>query len=287
MTTGRIEQIASLFNAALRKEPSERTRFLDEACEGDAQLKQQVDSLLRHAEAADAISSPTESGPPQNTQVKALEFAAALSLKPGARIGRYEIIGLLGKGGMGEVFRARDSDLDRDVAIKVLPQSFASEADRAQRFMREARLLAALNHPRIASIYDIEEFDGNRALVLEFAPGETLEERLQRAPLPVGEALRIAGQIADALESAHAKGILHRDLKPANIKITPEGAIKVLDFGLAKTVSLGSGQQPSETPTITWAGTDAGIILGTPRYMSPEQARGQSVDERSDVWSFG
>ena len=285
VTDTRFEQIESLFNAALEKQPSERARFLEEACAGDDKLRKQVESVLRHAEVTDALDS-TETGPPRNAQA----FSPKRNESPvavGTRIGRHEILALIGKGGMGEVFRARDTDLDREVAIKILPRFFAADSDQAQRFRREARLLASLNHPNIASIYSIEEFDGNRALVLELVPGETLKERLSRGALPVSEALAITAQIADALETAHAKGILHRDLKPANIKITPDGMVNVLDFGLAKAVTTGGGSDPSDGLTITWAGTEAGIVLGTPRYMSPEQARGQTVDERTDVWSFG
>jgi eukaryotic-like serine/threonine-protein kinase len=189
---------------------------------------------------------------------------------------------------MGEVYRARDTRLGRDVAIKVLPAALASDPDRLARFDREARLLATLNHPHIATIHGIEHSDDVRALVLELVEGPTLADLIARGPIPVGEALRLAGQIADALDAAHAKGIIHRDLKPANIKVTVEGQVKVLDFGLAKALAAdGSGGDLSQLPTVTTAGTLAGVILGTAAYMSPEQARGHPLDKRTDIWAFG
>ena len=205
----------------------------------------------------------------------------------GRRFGAYEVLALIGAGGMGEVYRARDANLGRDVAIKILPEIFSTDADRRARFEREARLLAALNHPHIAAIYGVEQIDGARALVLELVDGDTLAERLARSPLPVSEALRAARQIADALDEAHEKGIVHRDLKPANIKITPDGIVKVLDFGLAKAAG-GDGSSPdrSQSPTVS-IGTRDGVILGTGAYMSPEQARGKAIDKRTDVWAFG
>jgi serine/threonine-protein kinase len=211
-----------------------------------------------------------------------------LALIAGNRLGPYEILAPIGAGGMGEVYRARDLKLHRDVAIKVLPESVARDPERLARFEREAHLLAALNHPHIAAIYGLEESGGVPALVLELVEGETLAERLTRGPLPVDEALGIARQIGEALETAHEKGIVHRDLKPANVKLTPDGTVKVLDFGLAKAMA-GEGLAPDMThsPTITAAATQAGVVLGTAAYMSPEQARGKPVDKRSDIWSFG
>jgi Tol biopolymer transport system component len=188
---------------------------------------------------------------------------------------------------MGEVYRARDSRLGRDVAIKVLPEVFTADAERLSRFEREARLLATLNHPHIGAIYGLEEAAGVRGLVLELVEGETLADHLRAGPLPVREALTLARQIADALEAAHGKGIVHRDLKPANIIITPDGVVKVLDFGLAKGSAHESPSDPMHSPTVTVAGTREGVILGTAKYMSPEQARGKAVDKRTDVWAFG
>ena len=211
-----------------------------------------------------------------------------MPLSPGTRLGAYEILSPLGAGGMGEVYRARDTKLDRDVALKVLPPALMADADRVARFEREARLLASLNHPHIGSIYGLEDAGNVPALVLELVEGETLQDRVRRGPLPVSETLAVAQQIADALDAAHASGIIHRDLKPANIKITRDGSVKVLDFGLAKALAVaGSEPDPSKSPTLTAGETVPGVILGTAAYMSPEQARGQPVDKRSDVWAFG
>src|SRR5712691_6045898 len=209
-----------------------------------------------------------------------------MALTSGTKLGPYEIVAPLGAGGMGEVYRARDSKLGREVALKLLPPLFTADADRVTRFEREARLLASLNHPHIGAIYGFEDAGTMPALVLEFVEGDTLEDRVRRGPLPLAEAMTIAQQVADALDAAHRAGIIHRDLKPSNIKITPDGVVKVLDFGLAKAFAdEGSGADVSESPTMT--GTIAGVILGTAAYMSPEQARGQRVDKRTDIWAFG
>src|SRR6476620_985506 len=216
-----------------------------------------------------------------------------MSSLAGTRLGAYEVTSLLGQGGMGTVYRGRDTRLDRDVAIKVLLDSVAHDPDRLARFEREARLLASLNHPNIAQIYGLEVTDTVSALVLEFVDGATLADRIGHGPLPIDEALPIARQIADALESAQEQGIVHRDLKPANIKLRPDGTVKVLDFGLAKLAdSTGSSPSPpgavTMSPTMTSpAMTHAGMILGTAAYMSPEQARGKPVDRRADIWAFG
>src|SRR5262249_32647278 len=215
-----------------------------------------------------------------------------MSLPIRARIGVSEIVAALGAGGMGEVFRARDTRLGRDVAIKTLPDAFVSDLERTARFEREAQLLAALNHPHIAGIYGLEDVGGNRVLVLEFVDGESLAQRLTAGRLAVDEALAVARQIIDALEAAHEKGIVHRDLKPGNIMLTADGNVKVLDFGLAKLEPGGSGEPGgpgalTHSPTLTFAATQAGMILGTAAYMSPEQAKGRAADKRSDVWSFG
>jgi eukaryotic-like serine/threonine-protein kinase len=212
-----------------------------------------------------------------------------MPLTPGTLVGPYEILGQIGVGGMGEVYRARDTGLHRDVAIKVLPDEFAQDAERLARFEREARTLASLNHPGIATIHGLERTGTARALVMEFVDGPTLADRIAEGPLPVDEALAIVRQIADALEAAHDQGIVHRDLKPANIKLRPDGTVKVLDFGLAKTIEpSGAVTGRSMSPTITTpAMTQAGTILGTAAYMSPEQAKGRGVDKRSDVWALG
>jgi serine/threonine protein kinase len=213
-----------------------------------------------------------------------------MALVSGARLGPYEILSPLGSGGMGEVYRARDTKLNRDVALKILPDAFASDPDRLARFTREAQTLAALNHPNIAHIHGLEESGGVRALVMELVEGEDLGQRLVRGPIPLDEALPIAKQIAEALEAAHEQGIIHRDLKPANVKVRADGTVKVLDFGLAKAMEPAAGSSPSlsMSPTITTpAMTQTGVILGTAAYMSPEQARGKTVDKRTDIWAFG
>jgi eukaryotic-like serine/threonine-protein kinase len=214
-----------------------------------------------------------------------------MALTVGTLLGSHEITALLGKGGMGEVYQARDLKLKREVAIKILPEEFSRDPDRVGRFQREAEVLASLNHPNIASIHSLEEAGGSRFLVLELVEGETLADRLRRGPLPAEEALAIARNICEALEAAHEKGIIHRDLKPANVKITPDGKVKVLDFGLAKAMDPGAGRAQAEaltySPTLSIAGTQAGVILGTAGYMSPEQAKGFATDQRSDIFSFG
>jgi serine/threonine protein kinase len=211
-----------------------------------------------------------------------------MTLSTGTKLSHYEIISQIGKGGMGEVYQAKDTMLGRDVAIKVLPEEFAKDADRVARFQREAKLLASLNHPNIAAIYGLEEVDGTNFLVMELVEGNTLDDRIKSGPIPVEEALKLALQIAEALEAAHEKGVIHRDLKPANIKVTPDGKVKVLDFGLAKAVAGEQEQMNlSNSPTLSEAATQQGVILGTAAYMSPEQARGKTVDKRTDIWAFG
>src|SRR5215831_2631971 len=203
-----------------------------------------------------------------------------MAVAAGAKLGPYEILAPIGAGGMGEVYRARDTKLKRDVALKVLPEAFASDAERLARFQREAEVLVSLNHPNIAHIYGVE----GRALVMELVEGES-----PKGPLPFEDAWRIASQIAAALEYAHDKGIVHRDLKPANVKVTAEGVVKLLDFGLAKAFSgqTPDSGNPDNSPTLTLGATHLGVILGTAAYMAPEQAKGKTVDKRADIWSFG
>ena len=204
------------------------------------------------------------------------------------QIGSCEILDPLGTGGMGEVWRGRDTKLGRDVAVKALPDVFAHDAERMERFEREAQVLAALNHPNLAIIHELKEVDGSKYLILELVEGETLAECIERGPVPIKDALEIAAQIAGAMAAAHDKGIVHRDLKPANVKITPEGRVKVLDFGLAKIYEPVEGSQNlSNSPTFIGGQTSDGMILGTAAYMSLEQARGKEVDRRADVWAFG
>jgi len=203
-------------------------------------------------------------------------------------VGPYEILSAIGAGGMGEVYRARDPKLGRDVAIKVLPTEFARDAERMARFQREAKVLASLDHPNIASIYGLEDSDGTRALVMQLVEGPTLADRIKAAPIPADEALPIARQIADALEYAHEKSIIHRDLKPANIKVTPDDTVKILDFGLAKALEgEAASADISTSPTLSRVATMQGVLLGTAAYMSPEQAKAKTVDRRADIWAFG
>ncbi len=214
-----------------------------------------------------------------------------MSLAPGTRLGPYEITGQIGAGGMGEVYRATDTNLKRTVAIKVLPEAVATDGERLARFQREAEVLARLNHPNIASIYGLEKSDGTAALLMELVEGPTLADHIAQGPIPVDDALPIAKQIAEAVEAAHEQGIVHRDLKPANVKVRPDGVVKVLDFGLAKALEpVSAGRTDATTsPTITSPAmmTRIGVMLGTAAYMSPEQAKGHAADKRSDIWAFG
>jgi len=217
-------------------------------------------------------------------------MGGALNLQPGTVLAHYRLSEKIGAGGMGEVWKAVDTTLDREVAIKVLPTAFSEDHDRLARFEREAKVLASLNHPHIAGIYGLHEDSGLRFLAMEYVPGEDLTARLERGPLPAEEALAIAESVAIGLEAAHARGVVHRDLKPANIRL--DGAkVKILDFGLAKALDPDSspdkGGDLTHSPTITAFGTVAGVILGTATYMSPEQARGKTVDRRADIWAFG
>jgi eukaryotic-like serine/threonine-protein kinase len=265
-------ELETLFHEVLARPRAERGAFLAERCAGRLDLQMQLEAMLRaHDQAGSALRSAVT-----DTQS---------ALKPGMRLGSYEVVGELGAGGMGEVYRARDTRLGREVAIKILPAAFLADAERVARFEREARVVAALNHPNIAVIHGIERIDGMPALVLELVEGPTLADRIGGGPLGVEEALRIARQIAEALEAAHEKGIVHRDLKPANIKITPKGIVKVLDFGLA--TGDGGAIDLSGAPTITVDRTQAGVLAGTPAYMSPEQTREQTVTKQTDIWAFG
>lgn len=280
-TSERWATIERLYHEALACPAIERASFLAGACPGDDALRREVESLLAHDGGAAFLSTP------------AVANGIGAGMRIGEALGPYVISAQIGEGGMGEVYRARDSKLGRDVAIKILPRAFTADPDRLARFEREARLLASLNHPHIGAIYGIEESGGIRALVLELVEGQTLADILageasRGRGLPVSEALAIARQIAEALDAAHERGIVHRDLKPANVQITPAGTVKVLDFGLAKIVA-GEASRPelSRTPAVAVDGTRDGMILGTAAYMSPEQARGQVVDKRTDIWAFG
>src|SRR5262245_44084247 len=223
-----------------------------------------------------------------NTTVQSRRLDPMNAELSGRRLGVYQLHERVGAGGMGEVYRARDTRLQRDVAVKILPEAFAADGGRRARFEREALVLASLNHPNIATIHGIEDQDGIHALVMELVDGETLADRILRGALPVSESLAIARQIADALDAAHERGIVHRDLKPANIKLTSSGLVKVLEFGLAKAAAGDdAGSEPLDGTTVTAVATQTGGIVGTPAYMSPEQTRGQPVDKRADIWAFG
>jgi serine/threonine protein kinase len=279
MTADRRHQISDLYHRALERPAEDRRAFIEKACAGDAALREEVESLLRcEAGAESFLATPA-------SQVVAGALPDSF-LMPNRQLGPYTIVAALGAGGMGEVYRARDTRLGRDVAIKILPSQFTADSERRARFAREARLLATLNHPHIGAIYGLEESNGMTALVLELVEGPTLADRLARAPLPVPAVLVIAQQIAEALEAAHEKGVVHRDLKPANIVLEESSGalrVKVLDFGLAKAIGTGIDLPTSES----FDGTADARILGTPAYMSPEQARGLAVDKRMDIWAFG
>jgi eukaryotic-like serine/threonine-protein kinase len=293
MPDDRWQRVQRLFDAAVDRPAADRTAFLAAAAGGDEVLRRDVESLL----AADVRDdTPLERWPvlaralfaDAIDELSAAEEArAAPSLTTGSRLGIYDIVGPLGAGGMGEVYRARDPRLARDVAIKILPHAFVADPGRLARFEREARVLAALSHPHIGAIYGIEESSAGPALVLELVDGPTLAARIEAGPMPVDEALSLARQIADAISAAHEKGIVHRDLKPANVTLTSSGVVKVLDFGLAEI--SGADPAPVLAGSIDRApgATSVGAILGTAAYISPEQARGQPVDKRSDIWAFG
>ena len=292
MAPDRRDRISNLYHAALARAPGERAAFLNEACEGDEALRREVESLLDYEPASVRFLET----PAAEVVGVALGRATTTPLMEGRQLGSYTILAPLGAGGMGEVYRAHDSKLGRDVAIKILPSHFTADPERRSRFALEARLLATLNHPHIGAIYGLEEIDGVTALVLELLEGPTLADRLANGPLPIADALAIARQIAEALEAAHEKGIIHRDLKPANIVLqrattasgdpSSDARAKVLDFGLAKSLVPGLDGDLAKRPAGSFDGTLEGRILGTPAYMSPEQARGRVVDKRTDIWSF-
>jgi eukaryotic-like serine/threonine-protein kinase len=288
----RVDQV---LQAALLRPPDERDTFLRHACAGDPALENEVRSLLAADEQAGsflddpAIHAAARALAGDQRAVEAprtdLLETARMALSPGCRLGPYEISAQIGAGGMGEVYRAIDTNLARPVAIKVLPEAVAADRDRLVRFDREARTLAALNHPNIAAIYGLERSGGTVALVMELVEGLTLADRIAQGAIPVSEALPIARQIAEALEAAHERGIVHRDLKPANIKLRPDGTVKVLDFGLAKqTSTLGLDDV---TRSLNQSVTDVGRVVGTPAYMAPEQVQGNVFAGRTDLFAFG
>jgi serine/threonine protein kinase len=295
VTDERWQRVKVLFQAAAEQPPDARDAFLSAAMAGDDGLRRDVESLLAadaqpaglvdrlHEMGAGALADPTAVFDPSTDAAP----SPRPRLAPGRSIGAYELIGHLGAGAMGEVYRARDTRLNRDVALKVVAGLFSENPNRLARFRREAQLLAALNHPNIAAIYGVEESTELRALVLELVDGPTLADRIAQGPIPLARALAIARQIAEALEAAHEQGIVHRDLKPANVKVRVDGMVKVLDFGLAKVLASDASGSAINAVAFDSAATREGIILGTAAYMAPEQAKGLPVDKRADVWAFG
>jgi Tol biopolymer transport system component/tRNA A-37 threonylcarbamoyl transferase component Bud32 len=279
-------KIESAYHRARDLGGEERSQFLDEVCGTDDFMRRQIEALLQQGDNPNSLLNR----PAVELAAEWPSLARGLTMLRGTRVGAYEILEPVGSGGMGDVYRARDTKLHRDVALKVLSVHLATDPDRLSRLRREAQMLAALNHPNIAQIYGLEEFENTPCIAMELVDGETLAERVRSGPMPVDETLSIARAIAEALEAAHEKGIVHRDLKPANVMVTLESQVKVLDFGLAKALEPASAVAGDATvePTIT-SPTMArmGIILGTPAYMSPEQAKGLAADKRSDVWAFG
>jgi len=286
MTPERWQRVESLVQAALERTPAQRAAFLDETCGGDAELRREVESLLDYYQCAEAQDFIGE--PPYRV---AADVLSAMTSEPlvGRTLGPYRIERELGRGGMGEIYFAVDIRLGRPVALKFLPASFTSDAERVRRFEREARATSALNHPNIVTVHEIVEVEGLRFIVTEYVAGETLRELMARGRLPLEQALDIAAQIATALAAAHTAGVVHRDIKPENVMVRPDGYVKILDFGLAKpakrTASLTAGS--SESETLIKLSTSPGMLMGTVNYMSPEQARGQKLDARTDVWSLG
>ena len=294
MTDARWPRVKALFEAAVERPADERDAFLAAETSDDDALRREVESLLvwdasevdfldQLPVASEAMLADSFAAPPASTEDTPFHTA----LTAGLQVGPYEVVAPLGAGAMGEVYRAYDTRLNREVALKVLPELFALDPDRLARFRREAQLLATVNHPNIAAIYGVEASNGAEALVLELVDGPTLADRLAHGSMSLEEALTIARQVVEGLEAAHEKGIIHRDLKPANIKISRNGVVKVLDFGLARVWEGASRSDVAASPTLTATDIGGRAILGTPAYMSPEQARGQSLDRRTDVWSFG
>jgi len=294
MNPERWQRIETIYNRVLELEPGRRAACIEGACAGDESLRKEVERLLaRQSEAEHFIESPAVEMVAQALADHQFPLAGKNPtgrswLQPGNTLLHFRIEEKIGEGGMGEVYRARDERLSRDVAIKSLPGIFAHDPQLAARLDREARLLASLNHPNIAAIHGLEESDGKRFIVMELVRGQTLEQRLLKGPLPVCDAVGVCCQIAEGLEAAHEKGVIHRDLKPGNVMITADDKVKVLDFGLAKALA-GESQPagPVHSPTTTEATSRPGVILGTAAYMSPEQARGKPVDKRADIWAFG
>jgi serine/threonine-protein kinase len=279
----RFAHVKQLLLEAADLSPAERAAYLDSACKDDAELRVHVTELLTYLDnAPDVLKTggalneliERSTSPEWRTTVLAANPTTAAPALPG-KIGRYPILEKVGSGGMGIVYRAHDPELERDIAIKTLPASFAADRDRVVRFRREAKMLATVDHPGVTTIHSIEESDHGLFLTMEYVPGQTLGERIKIAPLDIERTLRLVRQVAAAMEASHEKGVVHRDLKPDNVKVTPDDKAKVLDFGLARSVAT------------TADVTSAGEVVGTPGYMSPEQLRGQESDHRTDIWAFG
>ncbi len=274
--TDRWQQIEQIYHDALERTEPDRSAFLKQACSGDDALRLEVESLLRHEKEAKSFLDV----PAMKVAAKMFDVNSGQSMI-GRQLGSYKIVSLLGAGGMGEVYQARDTKLDRNVAIKVLPQAFVDDSERLARFQREARTLAALNHPNIAMIHGLEQSGGIQYLVMELVPGETLAQKLVAGALPEREVAEVGSQITEALEEAHEHHVVHRDLKPSNVMVTPKGRVKVLDFGVAKLLHS-SEETVSELSVAETRG-----VVGTLPYMAPEQLRGESVDGRTDLWALG
>src|SRR5262245_26880440 len=275
MKPERWHKIEKLYHSALEREADQRTAFLAEACAGDDSLRREVESLLAHQSKAENLMET----PVMEIAAKALAGDQNGSMA-GQSLGSYQILSRLGAGGMGEVYQARDARLERTVALKILPAEVAADAERMRRFVREAKAASALNHPHVATIYEIGEANGVNFIAMEYVEGQTLAAKISGHPLKVNEIVEIVSQIADALDEAHSKGITHRDIKPANVMITPRGQVKVLDFGLAK---MTRAVQPISSDISTQAKTEPGMVMGAVPYMSPEQALGREVDHRSST----
>ncbi|MEP6706415.1 MAG: serine/threonine-protein kinase [Pyrinomonadaceae bacterium] len=282
MTPERWQDVKDIFHSALEIDPAQREAFLDKACAGHDSLRREVELLIQSHEQPGSF---LETAAIENEAAARILVNDNPKLSAGQRIGHYEIVTLLGEGGMGEVYLAEDTKLGRKVALKFLPSYFTKDEERLRRFAQEARAASALNQPNILTIHEIGEADGHRFIATEFIDGETLRQRLASGPLKLGEALNIAEQVASALATAHAEGIIHRDIKPENIMLRRDALVKVLDFGLAKLTE--QKQSGPEDATRELVQTSVGAVMGTVGYMSPEQARGLAVDARTDIWSLG
>lgn len=280
MKPERWQQVDQLFQAALELAPEDRSAFINAACGNDDSLRRDVEALL----AVDEEAGSFIEAPAYAVAASSLPGQYAQS-PPGKTIGHYQIVSFLGKGGMGEVYRARDLKLDRTVALKILPEAMSVDEERMRRFVREAKAASALNHPNVAHIYEIGEADGVSFIAMEYVDGQTLAAKIDGEPLETDEIVEIGAQIADALDEAHGKGITHRDIKPANVMLTPRGQVKMLDFGLAKIAR--PTEQSVAGDIITMAKTAPGVVMGAVPYMSPEQALGREADHRSDLFSLG